>query len=75
MPMFNLFFWRARDRFLLLKMEGKWEEKKLAGFFPFVRGLQCCQRKLDLDSAFGGNSEILQAAILRVSQGLFCVSG
>lgn len=29
-------------------------------------GVQCCQRKLDLDSAFGGNSEILQAAILRV---------
>ncbi|KAL8448733.1 hypothetical protein Emag_003859 [Eimeria magna] len=27
----------------------------------------CCQRKLDLDSAFGGNSEILQAAILRDS--------
>ncbi|KAL8433886.1 hypothetical protein ACSSS7_003547 [Eimeria intestinalis] len=29
--------------------------------------LKCCQRKLDLDSAFGGNSEILQAAILRDS--------
>lgn len=29
--------------------------------------LKCCQRKLDLDSAFGGNSEVLQAAILRDS--------
>ncbi|KAL8427943.1 hypothetical protein Efla_003457 [Eimeria flavescens] len=29
--------------------------------------LKCCQRKLDLDSAFGGNTEILQAAILRAS--------
>ncbi|CDJ43476.1 SNF2 family helicase, putative [Eimeria tenella] len=29
--------------------------------------LKCCQRKLDLDSAFGGNSEVLQAAILRLN--------
>ncbi|KEP59830.1 UNVERIFIED_CONTAM: SWI2/SNF2-containing protein [Hammondia hammondi] len=29
--------------------------------------LKCCQAKLDLDVAFGGNSEVLQAAILQDS--------
>lgn len=26
--------------------------------------LKCCQKKLDLDDAFGGNTELLQAALL-----------
>mmetsp|Transcript_7390 Transcript_7390/g.18061 ORF Transcript_7390/g.18061 Transcript_7390/m.18061 type:complete len:122 (-) Transcript_7390:871-1236(-) len=27
--------------------------------------LKCCQRKLDLDASFGGNTDLLQAAILQ----------
>lgn len=34
--------------------------------FAFDFASQCCQAKLDLDVAFGGNSDLLQAAILQV---------